>query len=235
MIPNRARTKERGLSLLEVLFAGMLVATVAVFLAPFFVKAVAANTQGGESSQATNHSKSFLEASLAVPLNHQNLFQDGSGDGGPPGPPAGGGLCPPSARNEQARFRRVARMVYDRGPQGSSGLDAFQGDEGWRPADPNGADDPPDPTRLWDADIEVRDFSYFDLLGALISALDSDVLYTESAGAPYVLDCPLAGNAGTSARHLKEMTTEVRSRREGSHSSFHRTGAVNETRQIRAF
>lgn len=232
MTPKRARTQERGLSLLEVLFAAMLVATVAVFLAPFFVKAVAANTQGGESSQATNHSKSFLEASLAVPLNHQNLRQDGSGDGGPPSPPAGGGLCPSTARDEQARFRRVAKMVYDLGPRGSSGLDQYLGDEAWRPADPNGADDPPDPTRLWDAEVEVRDFSYFDVLGALISALDSDALYTESAGAPYVLDCPLAGDATISARHLKETTLEVRGRRQGS---FIGSGQVLETRQIRAF
>lgn len=224
---------EAGLSLLEVLFAGLLVASVAVFLAPLFVRAVAANTQGGEASEAANHTKSFLELSLGVPMNHERYRMDGSGSGGtvtPPPPTTS--ACPGNAATDPSRFRRVADMVYDTGPRAPAGFDQYFGDERWRPVGAGGVDDDPDPRLRWDGTVDVRVYNYFDLLGGLPSATDPSQLYTDAAGIPYVLDCPLSADVAGPLQHFKEYTTDITGRREGS---FVGSGQRMETVRVRTY
>ncbi len=227
------RRAEAGLSLLEVLFAGLLVSSVAVFLAPLFVRAVAANTQGGEASEAANHTKTFVENALGVPLNHELHRMDGSGTGGtlpPPEPTVD--ACPGTARDDPRRFRRIAEMVYDTGPRTSTGFDLHFGDERWRPVLPGNVDDAPDPRLKWEGDVDVRVYNYFDLLGGLPSAADPTQLYTAAAGLPFVLDCPLSSEVASQLHHFKEYTIRVLGRREGS---FLGSGQRMETIRVRTY
>ncbi len=99
--PRVRRHSEYGLSLVEVLFAGLLVSVVAIFLAPLFVRSVASTRRGGESSQATNFTKTFLETSLAVPLNHSAIKLEDDGVPSAPG----------------ATVRTVIDVIYDTGPR----------------------------------------------------------------------------------------------------------------------
>lgn len=196
------RRGARGLSLLEVLFAALLVATVAVFLAPFFVRAIGSNTRGGEASQATNFGKSFIEQSLAIPINHPQLALN---DGGT------------VAAGDDEFVRTVLDLYFDRGPRNADAQDEVMGDEQWRLS--TAATENYDIARTWDMELRVRDFSYFDILGGLISveAIDSAVDPTlVFAGDPYLFDDPISRTGSPAGRHFKELTAIASSRRSGT-------------------
>ncbi len=204
--PRRLRM-QAGLSLVEVLFAAFLVATVAVFLAPLFVRAVASNIEGNEASLAVNFDKSFTEQTNAVPMNHQDLDVRS--------------IAAPAAGGDDT-VRRILTMIYDRGPH-PGGVELELGDERWRPrvaADENNTT----VQLLWDFDLDLRDYSYFDLVDALVSSTSfgdpgdpaNPLTLIAFEGDPDVFDNPLNQAAQSPHRHLKETTAIISSRRESS-------------------
>lgn len=197
---------EAGLSLLEVLVAAFLIATVAVSLAPFFVRAVASNVQGGESSLAVNNAKSFTENILGVPFDHALLRIPAGSD-----------------------FSQFVDQIYVLGPQTADGLDEVAGDESWKtPADYN--NQATDGLILWDLSMEVRDYSYHDIGEGVISATTAGTI--TQGGDKFLFDQPLDGATDDTFRHLKELTAMVETRREGSGIG---TGQQLTTRRFRAF
>lgn len=202
--PRRTLEDQRGLSLLEVLFAAFLVATVAVFLAPLFVRAVASNLEGNEASVAMNFGKTFIEQNLAADYNNPTLAVRST---------------LPSATGS---VRQVARMIFDTGPRDRlGGLDRELGDETWRVrAGPLVTTT--DPRYLWDFDLDLREYSVADVTDALVSSSvftdpgdpGNPLVLVPLPGDPNVFDSPLENNIGSRFRHIKEMTATLDSRRE---------------------
>jgi hypothetical protein len=198
---------QAGLSLLEVLFAAFLVGTVAVFLAPLFVRAVASNIEGNEAWLSINFDKAFIEQTNAVPMNHQNLDVRTIAPGAP-----------------DDTVRRVLTMIYDRGPHDrNGGLERELGDERWRPR--VAADDANNTVQLlWDFDLDLRDYSYFDIVDALVSSTSfgdpadpgNPLTLIAFAGDPDVFDNPLSQATQSPHRHLKESTARISARRDSS-------------------
>lgn len=204
--PQDRLDSQRGLSLLEVLFAGFLVATVAVFIAPLFVRAVASNIEGNEASVAMNFGKSFIEQSLATDYNNPIL------DGRTTAPGA-----------TDTTVRRIQTLVYDTGPKDRlGGLDRELGDEGWR-VRTGALVTSTDRRHLWDFDLDLREYSYSDILDALVSSTvftdpgnpTVPLVLVPLPGDPDVFDSPLDASIQSRFRHIKEMTTTMVSRREG--------------------
>ncbi len=189
---------QQGLSLLEVLFAAFLVATVAVFLAPLFIRAVVSNVEGNEASMAMNFGKSFIEQTLATDYNNTTLDARATDPGA-----------------VDTTIRRVASLVWD---QGGEDL----GDEVWR-VRTGPLVTSTDVRFLWDFDLDLREYSYSDVLDALISSTvftdpgNSTVPLTlvPLPGDPDVFDTPLDVDVQSRFRHIKEMITTLSSRREG--------------------
>lgn len=206
-IPAPPLRAQAGLSLVEVLFAAFLVATVAVFLAPLFVRAVSSNIEGNEASLSINFDKSFIEQTNAVPMNHQDLDVRS--------------IAPGAADDT---VRRILTMVYDRGPHDrDGGLERELGDERWRPrvAADNGNNTV---QLLWNFDLDLRDYSYFDIVDALVSSTSfgdpadptNPLTLIAFEGDPDVFDNPLTQVTQSPHRHLKETTAQITSRRDSS-------------------
>lgn len=202
---TKRRPPARGLSLLEVLFAAFLVATVAVFLAPLFVRAVASNIEGNEASLAMNFGKSFIEQSVAVDFNSPDLGVRSTD-------PAFAGTV-----------RRALSMVYDTGLHDRLGTRETElGDEAWRPR--TTADETAKDVRLlWDFDLDLREFSYADISHGFVSSTiftdpgdpTKPLVLAPLPGDPDVFDSPLDATAASQFRHIKELTARLVSRRDG--------------------
>gem|GEM_PF-4832024 len=196
---------QAGLSLIEVLVAAFLVATVAVFLAPLFVRAVASNIEGNEASMSINFDKGFLEQGAAMPID-QSLLDVRQ-------------IAPGAADDT---VRRTLSLVYDTGPHDRGTLERELGDERWRTRLP------PDEANAsieltWDFDLDLRDYSYFDIVSAQQSSQSlgdpadpgNPLTLIQSIGNPDVFDNPLGQAIQSPHRHLKEFTARVDSRRAG--------------------
>jgi len=73
------RRAERGFSLIEALFAGVLVLVMMLFILPLFTRAMSQNVAGRESSIASTHGKWTLEELNQLPLDRRQ-FELTSGD-----------------------------------------------------------------------------------------------------------------------------------------------------------
>jgi len=73
------RRAERGFSLIEALFAGVLVLVMMLFILPLFTRAMSQNVSGRESSIASTHGKWTLEELNQLPLD-RTQFELVSGD-----------------------------------------------------------------------------------------------------------------------------------------------------------
>lgn len=217
--PDRAchrRRRQAGLSLLEVLIASLLIVTVVVFLAPLFVSAIANNVRGREASQAIALSTSGVESIGSASRDNYRLDLNG----------AAVDLDPDDD------VLKVVSSFLDPGPLDTNGRELFIGDETWvsfADIDPDAVVLPEELKRArWTLEIEMRDYSYFDVGRGLPSASDPDTLLL--GGNPYLFDNE--GQFGRSARHLTETRTLVRTRREGS---FLGAGQVLTTSRFRSF
>ncbi len=78
--------------------------------------------------------------------------------------------------------------------------------------------------------LEVRDYSYFDLIDGLVSAQDPNAVIR--GGEPTLLDNPIPVNTTASHRHLKELRSIVTSRRTGM---FQGSSERMTTRRVRSY
>lgn len=64
---------ESGFSVVEALIAAALLLIIAIGIIPFFSTAMANNTRGSDSTQASNFTKTVLEDLLQIPFNNQTV------------------------------------------------------------------------------------------------------------------------------------------------------------------
>jgi hypothetical protein len=67
------RRAERGFSLIEALFAGVLVLVMMLFILPLFTRAMTQNVAGRESSIASTHGKWTIEELNQLPLDRKQF------------------------------------------------------------------------------------------------------------------------------------------------------------------
>jgi Tfp pilus assembly protein PilV len=67
------RTREAGLSLIEAVVAAFLLLVIALGLIPLFTRSIVDNSSGNDSTQASNHGRTHLEALIQAPFNSQRL------------------------------------------------------------------------------------------------------------------------------------------------------------------
>jgi hypothetical protein len=67
------RTREAGFSLIEAVIASFLLLVIALGLIPLFTRSIVDNSSGNDSTQASNHGRTHLEALIQVPFNSQQL------------------------------------------------------------------------------------------------------------------------------------------------------------------
>ncbi|RMH20465.1 MAG: hypothetical protein D6696_08115 [Acidobacteria bacterium] len=184
---------QAGLSLLEVLFAALLVSAVAVSIAPLFIHAVRSNVRGDMTSRALNHARSLIDVQFGKPKDHPDLSVADPSPGADP----------------TATSRRVLEVYYDRGDP------TKEGDERWLPAPPSESSDTSlalAARRPWNLQIEVQNFSIADIGGAP-PPVDPSQPIVVSQGNKYLFDSPLPADAPLSFQHLKELRATVTARR----------------------
>lgn len=221
-VHRSSRRAERGLSLIELLFAALLVTTIAVFLAPMFVRAIASNTYGGEATLVANEARTLIERNLALPFDHPDISV-GDGD-------LGADLLDPADDDPTFRVLQEA-FWYNPMPRASDLLSTLPdlGQSRWI-----NEDDPSPPTtisgeRLYEMEIRIREFSYRDI-GTVISAADNTVLI--QLGHPDLFDTPIEGNSPVAFRHLKELEASIRGNRQ---SGALGVGQVLRVRRMRSY
>lgn len=67
------RTREAGFSLIEAMIAAVLLLVIALGLIPLFSRSIVDNSSGNDSTQASNHGKTQLEALIQAPFNSRQL------------------------------------------------------------------------------------------------------------------------------------------------------------------
>lgn len=75
--PRAARSRERGLSIVEVLIAAALLLIVALGILPLFTRSIISNQSGLDATQVSNLARSRLEEYSQLPFNDPQLTVPG--------------------------------------------------------------------------------------------------------------------------------------------------------------
>lgn len=146
VMPRWQKASQSGFSLLETLFAAVLLAVVAVSILPLFTRALQSNRAGGWSSVMSNFAGADIETANQMVIDHEDFDL-----------PAGGVL-------------ETGAQYWNSGAVDTGEANKLIGDEQWED-DPSGPG-----LVLWVRNSKVRKYSFADISVGTISSDGSPTL-----------------------------------------------------------
>ncbi|MEM8961065.1 MAG: prepilin-type N-terminal cleavage/methylation domain-containing protein [Acidobacteriota bacterium] len=206
-----SRRQSRGLSLLELLVASVLIATVAVSLTTVMVTSMANNKRGDDFSRATNHGRTLYERFVGTPIDHPSLdVTAGEVDDDSRGQTVVGR----NAQVIQYTYYDPVEVTATTLPTGVPNDGPVLGDGQWLLDDdlPADADEDGGANTLYETRVEYRWYSYGDIIQGQVSTVDGRTLI--QGGHPDLFDDPLDPYdpdtlEGLPYRHFQEITVLV--------------------------
>lgn len=212
--------RQGGFSLIELLVASALILIITVGILPLFMRAIASNQVGADTTQLSTFMHSGLEQLNQTSANSSQInswLDSTTTSGGGGGGGEGGGVTAPTPtaeEDDQTFVKTSPKSYWDTGPRDPyQGGEVAIGDESWG-SDGSQAGAAGSPLILWVREYEVRNYGYSDVHTGTISVSadgSSSTLY--QVGHPKLYDNPLPFENG--AAEIQEFRILIDSVKEG--------------------